>query len=55
MGHKAMDICNCGISSLMTSVNAPMQVSEAMERAEELYYEAALRMFRFVKVGMDLR
>ncbi len=55
MGFKAMDICNCGISSLMTSVNAPMPVTEAMERAEELYYEAAVRMFRFVKVGMDMR
>ena len=55
LGKNAMDICSCGISSLMTSVNAPMDVSEAMARAEELYYEAALRMFRFVKTGMDMR
>ena len=38
----------------MTSVNAPMPLAEALERAEELYYEAAVRMFRFVKVGMEL-
>ena len=55
MGKNAMDICSCGISSLMTTVNAPMPLSEAMERAEELYYEGALRMFRFVKTGMEMR
>ena len=55
MGKNAMDICDCGISSLMTTVNAPMPLSEAMERAEELYYEGALRMFRFVKTGMEMR
>ena len=55
LGQKAMDICECGVSSLMTTVNAPMELSEALERAEELYYEAAIRMFRFVKTGMDMR
>lgn len=55
MGKGAMDICNYGISSLMTTVNGPMDVSEAIERAEELYYEGAVRMFRFVKTGMDMR
>ena len=37
LGKNAMDICSCGISSLMTTVNAPMPLSEALERAEELY------------------
>jgi len=55
LGKNAMDICNCGISSLMTTVNAPMPLSEALERAEELYYEGALRMFRFVKAGIDMQ
>jgi len=55
LGRDALDICKYGISSLMTTVNAPMTLSEAMENAEELYYEAALRMFRFVKTGMDMR
>ena len=54
LGKNAMDICNCGISSLMTTVNAPMPLSEALERAEELYYEGALRMFRFVRTGMEI-
>ena len=55
LGKNAMDICSCGVSSLMTTVNAPMPLSEALERAEELYYEGALRMFRFVEAGMEMR
>ncbi len=55
LGKGAMDICDCGISSLMTTVNGPMPLEEALERAEELYYEGALRMFKFIKTGMDMR
>lgn len=55
LGKNAMDICYYGVSSLMTTVDAPMPLSEALERAEELYYQGALRMFRFVKTGMDMR
>lgn len=54
LGKNALDICNYGVGSLMTSVNGPMDVTEAIARAEELYYEGALRMFRFVKIGMEL-
>ena len=32
-----------------------MRLDEALERAEELYYPAAVRMFRFIKAGMDLK
>ena len=55
LGTNALDILNCGVSSLMTTVNAPMTLQEALERAEELYYEAAVRMFRFVKTGMEMK
>ncbi len=55
LGKDAMDICNHGICSLMTTVNGPMELQEALDRAEELYLEGAIRMFRFVKVGMDMR
>ncbi len=55
LGKGAMDICRCGIASLMTTVNAPMPLSEALERAEELYYEGAVRMFRFVETGRKMR
>lgn len=55
LGRNALDICEYGISSLMTTVNAPMSLDEALANAESLYYEAALRMFRLVKAGMDLK
>ena len=55
MGKNAMDICNYGVASLMTTVNSPMDITEAIARAQELYYEGAIRMFRFVKAGMDLK
>ena len=55
LGKNALDICRCGVASLMTTVNAPMPLSEALDRAEELYYEGAVRMFRFVKTGMEMR
>lgn len=54
LGENAMDICNHGVNSLMTTVNAPMELEEALNRAEELYLEAAIRMFKFVKTGMDM-
>lgn len=52
LGTGAEQIFDHGISSLMTTVNAPMPLSEALGRAEELYYLAAVRMFRFIKTGM---
>ena len=55
LGKNALDICDYGVSSLMTTVNAPMTLDEAMDNAKQLYYEGAVRMFRFVKTGMDMR
>ena len=55
LGKNALDICKYGITSLMTSVNAPMPLEEALQRAEDLYLEAAIRMFRFIKTGMEMR
>ena len=54
LGRGALDICDCGVASLMTTVNAPMTLEEALAGAETLYYEGAVRMFRFVKTGMEL-
>ena len=55
LGRGALDICEHGICSLMTTVDAPMPLSDALERAEELYLAGAERMFRFIKTGMDMR
>ncbi|MBQ2627720.1 MAG: glycerate kinase [Oscillospiraceae bacterium] len=55
LGRDAAQIFNHGIASLMTTVDAPMPLEEALGRAEELYYLGAVRMFRFIKAGMDLK
>lgn len=55
LGKDALDICRYGICSLMTSTDAPMPLEEAFERAEELYYSGAIRMFRFIRTGMSMR
>ena len=51
----AAQIFDHGIASLMTTVDAPMPLEEALGRAEELYYLGAVRMFRFIKAGMALK
>ena len=54
LGKGAAQIFDCGIESLMTTVDGPMELSEALERAEELYYLGAVRMFRFIRIGMRM-
>ena len=54
LGKDADQIFEHGIESIMTTVDAPMKLEEALSRAEELYYSAAVRMFRFLKTGMKL-
>lgn len=49
-GYEA--IYEHGIVSLMTTVDAPMTLEEAMSRASELYEKAAVRMFRMIHVSM---
>ena len=44
-----------GIDSIMTTVDGPMPLSEALERAEELYYKGAVRLFRMVRAGMRMK
>ncbi len=54
LGRDADKIFDCGIESLMTTVDAPMPLEEALSRAEELYYLGAVRMFRFIRTGMEI-
>lgn len=44
-----------GISSIMTTVDGPMPLKEALDNANELYYKGAIRMFRFLQTGMQMR
>ena len=43
-----------GITSIMTTIDAPMTIEEAILDAEKLYYKAAIRMFRMLQCGMLL-
>lgn len=44
-----------GIESLMTTVDGPMPLEDALLRAGELYYLGAVRMFRFIKTGINMQ
>ncbi len=55
MGEGADLIYGHGIRSVMTTVNAPMTLEKAVAGTEELYYSAAVRMFRLLQAGMALR
>ena len=55
LGEGCEALFDHGVTSLMTTVDAPMPLDEAMARAEELYERAAVRMFRTVRAGMGLR
>lgn len=52
MGEGCDQLYGYGIDSITVTPNSPMALSEALERAEELYEDAAIRMFRTVKAGM---
>lgn len=54
LGEGAEKIYDFGICSMMTTVSGIMELDEAIENAEELYYQGALRMFRFIKTGMEI-
>lgn len=54
MEPGAESLFDCGIDSIITTVNGVMPLEEALERAEELYLDAARRMFRMLRAGMRL-
>ena len=55
LGKGYADIYEHGIDSIMTTVDGPMELSEALDRAEELYYMGAVRLFRMVRAGMRMK
>lgn len=55
MGDGAEKIYEFGVESIVPTINGAMDISEALERAEELYANAADRLFRMVKVGMKMK
>ena len=55
MGNGAEKIYEFGVESIIPTINGAMDINEALERAKELYKGAADRMFRFLKVGMQMK
>ena len=55
MGKGAEDIMCFGIESLMTTVNGVMELDKALSNAESLYLSGAVRMFRLIKIGMQMK
>ena len=55
MGNGAEKIYEFGVESIIPTINGAMDINEALARAEELYKGAADRMFRFLKVGMQMK
>lgn len=55
MGNGAEKIYEFGVESIMSTINGAMDIEEAMERAEELYSDAADRMFRMIRTGMNVK
>lgn len=55
LGKDYEKIFDHGIDSIMTTVDGPMSLQEALDKAEELYYKGAVRMFRFIKSGIRVK
>lgn len=55
METGAEKIYEFGVESIIPTINGAMDIKEALDRAEELYANAADRLFRMIKVGMDMK
>lgn len=54
MGDGADKIYEFGVESIIPTINGAMDIEEALKRAEELYADAADRLFRMIRVGMSI-
>lgn len=55
MGKDAADIYAYGVDSIITTIDSAMPIEKALENAEELFSNAAERLFRMVRAGMEIR
>ncbi|MEL3907174.1 MAG: glycerate kinase [Treponema sp.] len=55
IGEGAELLYEYGIESIMPLVASPMDLPEALERAEELYINAATRLLRLIQTGMKIK
>jgi len=54
MGEGAQKIFDHGICSILTTVSDTIPLEEVLAHAHESYYDGAVRMFRFIKTGMQI-
>lgn len=52
LGKGYEDIYTHGVESILTTVDGPMPLSQALAEAEDLYYKGAIRIFRMLRTGM---
>ena len=55
LGEGAEKMFDCGIDSMMTTVDAPMALEDALSNAETLYSRAAERLFRMLRAGQNMK
>ena len=55
LGEGADMIFDYGISSLQCIIDRPMTLEYAIKNSELLYYNAALRMFRMIRSGIEIK
>ena len=55
MGKDADKIFEHGICSMLPTVVDTISLEEALAHSKEAYYDGALRLFRFIKTGMEMR
>lgn len=48
-------IYDMGIESVITTINGEMTLEYAMKNSEKLYEDAAVRLLRALKCGMDIQ
>lgn len=54
MGKNASKVYDCGIDSIMCTVNKDMTLQEALSNAEYYLQDASDRLMRFLKTGMKI-
>lgn len=55
MGNGAEKIYEFGVDSIISTINGAMDIEEALGRAKELYANAAERMFRMIRIGLEMK
>lgn len=55
LGPGYEDIYAHGVDSILTTVDGPMSLQQALDEAEDLYYKGTVRLFRMLRIGMRMQ